>query len=137
MKFALKDPMLVSARVEGERGAVRELSAVLDLNAPYCTILAQDAIDLGYSQGGNKHSDQERLTPERVPRVAGMQGIQRGILVKIRRVSIGPLVARDVDALVLELEHPRFIPFDFVLGRTFLKDFKLTVEIGKGYVSLQ
>jgi len=51
MRFALKDPMLVTIRVEGRYGAVRELSAVIDFNSPYCTVLSQDAIDLGYPGG--------------------------------------------------------------------------------------
>jgi hypothetical protein len=41
-----------------------------------------------------------------------------------------------VDAVFLELEHPRFITFDFMLGRTFLNNFRLTVDGKKGYVSL-
>jgi len=136
VRFALKDPMLVSARVEGMRGIVRELSSVLDFNSPYCTILNQDAIDIGYPEAGNKHSDEERARPDRVPRFTGMSGIQRGIKVKLHKVSVGGLVARNVDAVVLELEHPRFITFDFVLGRSFLKNFKLTVDGKKRILSL-
>jgi hypothetical protein len=45
-------------------------------------------------------------------------------------------VAKNVDAVVLELEHPRHITFDFVLGRSFLKHFKLTVDVKARYVSL-
>jgi len=136
MKFALKDPMLVATRVEGKFGAVRELSAVFDFNSPYCTILSQDAVDLGYSEGGNKHNERERTHPEETPRFSSMRGIDRGIQVKVHKVSVGGLVARNVDAVVLELEHPRHITFDFVLGRSFLRHFKLTIDIKKGYVSL-
>ncbi len=136
MKFALKDPMLVSARVEGERGAVRELSCVFDFNSPYCTIINQDAIDLGYPEAANKHPEEERARPQFVTRFTSMRGIDRGIHVFLNRVSLGPLVARNVDAVVLELEHPRHITFDFVLGRSFLKNFKLTVDVGKGYLSI-
>jgi hypothetical protein len=136
MKFDLKDPMLVSARVEGVGGAVRELSSVIDFNSHYCVILNQDAVDLGYPNAANKHPDEERLHPETVHRFTSMRGIDRGIEVKLRKISLGGLVARNVSAVVLELEHPRHIMFDFVLGRTFLKNFKLTVDVKKGYVSL-
>ena len=136
MRFALKDPMLVTIRVEGRYGAVRELSAVIDFNSPYCTVLSQDAIDLGYPEGGNKHNERERTHPEETPRFTSMRGIDRGIQVKLHKVSVGGLVAKNVDAVVLELEHPRHITFDFVLGRSFLKHFKLTVDVKAGYVSL-
>ena len=79
MRFALKDPMLVTIRVEGKFGAVRELSAVIDFNSPYCTVLSQDAIDLGYPEGGNKHNERERTHPEETPRFTSMRGIDRGI----------------------------------------------------------
>jgi hypothetical protein len=136
MRFALKDPMLVTIRVEGKFGAVRELSAVVDFNSPFCTVLSQDAIDLGYPEGGNKHNERERTHPEETPRFTSMRGIDRGIQLKLHKVSVGGLVARNVDSVVLELEHPRHITFDFVLGRSFLKHFKLTVDVNKGYLSL-
>ena len=136
MKVPINDPMLVSARVEGERGVVRELSSVLDFNSPYCVILVQDALDLGYPEAGNKHTDELRARPDRVAWLTSMRGIDRGIVLKLRQVSLGGLVAKDVEAVVLELEHPRFIVFDFVLGRSFLKNFKLTVDMKKGYLSL-
>ncbi len=91
-------------------GIAREVKSVLDFNAPHCTILRRDAID---------------------------QGIQRGIIVKLHKVSVGTIVASDVDATVLELRHPRFLTYDFVLGRTFLKSCKLTVDVNKGYLSLR
>lgn len=136
MRFALKTPMLVSVRVEGKYGAVREVSSLLDFNAPYCTILFQDAIDLGYPEGGNKHQDEERMNPERAPRFTSMQGIQRGIKVTLDKVSLGSIVATNVEAVVMELEVPRFITYDFVLGRSFLKHCKVTVDVNRGYVSI-
>lgn len=136
MRFPLKDPMLVSARLEGRMGSVREVSCVFDFNSPYCTILRGDAIDLGFANAANLPQDEERVRPANVIRFTEMRGIERGIKVRLPKVSIGRLVARDVDAVVLELEHPRHITFDFVLGRTFLKNFKLTVDVGKGYVSI-
>lgn len=57
----------------------------------------------------------------------------------LSKVSLGSLVAENVDAVVLELAHPRFHTFEMILGRTFLKNFKLTVDMknGKdGYLSL-
>ena len=128
MKFPLKDPMLVTARIEGQRGIVRELTSVFDFNSPYCTILGQDAIDIGYPKGANRPSDEERDHPEDTPRFCTVSGIQRGMKITLPKVSVGPLVAKNVEAVFLELEHPRFLTFDFRLGRTFLKNFKMTVD---------
>jgi hypothetical protein len=136
MKFALKDPMLVTARLESESGVVRELTSIFDFNSPYCTILGRDAIDMGYSRAANRPSDEERDHPEDTIRFVTMSGIQRGIRVKLRKVSVGDLVARNVDAVALELEHPRFVTYDFLLGRTFLKNFKMTVDVKRKSLSL-
>ena len=139
MRFPMKQPMLVNARVEGKNGYVREVSAVLDINSPYCMILGHDALVLGYSQAANKPADHARMYPDEVPSVASLRGIERGVKIPLRKVSIGPLVATDVDALVFEFALPRTVTFDIILGRSFLKKFKLTVDMkdGKeGYLSL-
>jgi hypothetical protein len=137
VKVPLANPLLVSARLEGEHGFVREVASLIDFNSPYCVILRQDAIDLGYPHAANKHVDEERTRPDRVPMFTSWQGIQRGIAVRLHKVSVGSVVASDVGAVVLELQHPRFHTFDFVLGRTFLANCKLTVDVKKGYISLR
>ena len=136
MKLPIKVPMLVMARVEGERGTARELSAAIDFNYRYCTVLRDDATQLGFARAANLHSDEWRDHPETTPWFTSLRGIDRGILVTFPKVSVGPLTARNVDAVVLEQEYPRFVVADFILGRSFLKNFKLTVELKKGYLSL-
>lgn len=127
---------MVMARLEGERGAARELSAVIDFNYPYCTVLREDATELGFPRAANLHSDEWRDHPEQTPWFTSMRGIDRGIMVTFPKVSVGPLVARNVEAVVLEQEHPRFVVADVILGRSFLKNFKLIVDLKKGYLSL-
>ena len=136
MRLPLANPTLVSARVEGPLGFVREVSSVLDFNSPYCVILRVDAVDLGYPHAANRHVEEERHRPDRVLTFTSLQGIQRGILVKLRRVSVGRAVATDVDAVVLELSHPRFLTYDFILGYSFLKNFRVTFDAKKGHISL-
>ena len=139
MRFPIKEPMVVSVRIEGKNGYARELSAVLDINAPYCMVLSQDAIVLGYSAAANKPNDHARYYPDEVPSMTGLRGIERGIKVQLKKVSIGPLAATDVDALVFETGLPPKVYFDMILGRTFLKNFKFAVDIKggkKGYFSL-
>ena len=65
-----------------------------------------------------------------------MRGIERGIKVTLRKVSVGRLVATDVDALVLEMQPTRLGTFEVILGVTFLKNFRLTVDMKNGYLSL-
>lgn len=136
MRLPLTSPMMVTARVEGQYGIVREVTAILDFNAPYCTILRADAIDLGYPHAASRHVEEERHRPDRVITFTTMQGIQRGIVVKLTKVSLGQAVATDVEAVVLELSRPRLINFDFALGMTFLRNFRFAVDAKKGYVSL-
>jgi hypothetical protein len=135
----MKQPMLICTRVEGKNGYVRELTAVLDINSPYCMILGHDALVLGYSVAANKPADHLRMYPDEVPSLASLRGIERGIKIPLMKVSIGPLVATDVDALVFEFSLPRTVTFDLILGRSFLKNFKVTVDMKdgkKGYLSL-
>jgi len=134
LRFALENPLLISARVEGQWGIVREVSSLVDFNSPYCIMLRQDAIDLGYPHAANKHVDEERTRPDRVPTLTSWQGIQRGIIVRLNKVSVGSVEAHDVDAVVLEMQHPLFHTFDFVLGRTFLKSCKLSIDVKKGFI---
>ena len=136
MRFPLKSPMLVAARLEGQNSYVRELSAVIDFNSPWCIIPRQDALDLGYPEGANQVVQWEKVHPDKVPRFLTLRGIERGIKVSLRKVSVGRLLATDVDALVLEMPTSRFGTFDVILGGTFLKNFRLTVDMKKGYLSL-
>ena len=139
MRFPIKEPILVSVRIEGRNGFARELSAVLDINSPYCWVLAHDAIVLGYSAAANKPQDHARYLPDEVPSMTSLRGVDRGIKVPLKKVSIGPLVATDVDAVVFETGLPPKVYFDMILGRTFLKNFKFNVDIKeekKGYFSL-
>jgi hypothetical protein len=136
LRFPVKEPMLVSVRVEGKNGYVRELSAVLDVNSPYCMVLSQDAIVLGYSAAANKPSDHARYYPDEVLSMTGLRGIERGIKIFLKKVSIGPLAVNDVEALVFENGPPPKVIFDMILGRTFLKNFKFAVDLKdsrKGY----
>ena len=141
--------MILMSRVEGPGGVVtRELSSVLDPNFAYSVIFSKDAIDLGYPEAAARPKEVEKMHPERVPWILEFRGIERSVMVRLAKVSIGKLVARDVDALVVDtqIHHSvhesdrlvlaHMIPVDLILGRTFLKHFKMTTDIGAGYMSL-
>jgi hypothetical protein len=129
--------MILMSRVEGPDGVVtRELSTILDPNFAYSVIFSKDAIDLGYREAAFRPKEFEKTHPESVPWVLEFRGIERTVKVRLAKVSVGRLVARDVDALIMELDLARMIPVDLILGRTFLKNFKMTTDIKAGYLSL-
>jgi hypothetical protein len=141
--------MILMSRVEGPDGLVtRELSTVLDHNFAYSVIFSKDAFDLGYPEAAFRPKEFEKTHPDRVLWVNEFRGTARSVLARLAKVSIGRLVARDVDALLVDTQiqysvHEsgrlilaRMIPVDLILGRTFLKNFKMTTDIKAGYLSL-
>lgn len=136
MKFALKDPMTVFARAKGMNGAVRELKAVMDFNWPYCVISSKDGMALGYLEAALRARDWEKTHPDKVPYVQNFRGIERSILVNLPEVHLGNLVARDVGAIMLDMDLPLRVPIEMILGRSFLDNFKFTVDGRRGYISL-
>ena len=128
--------MIVWCRVRGPRGRTRELSAVLDFNSAYCLMLRQDAIDVGYPEASHSHGTWRTARSDRAPLVVGLRGIERTILLTLKEVSIGELAARDVDAIVLEYDQSPSLPFDMILGWTFLRNFRLEVDPASSYLSL-
>ena len=129
--------MIVSCRVEGPSGAVRELSALLDFNSRYCVMFARDAMDIGFQETGNRPREWQSLYPDRAPFLLGLRGIERAILITLKSVGLGSLVAHDVDAVTMEMEPSRLLPFDVVLGRSFLDNFKMVYDGRRGYLSLE
>jgi hypothetical protein len=129
--------MVVYARVKGQNGKVRELSSVIDFNSPYCVVLVpRHAVNLGIIEAALRPRDLQKSHPNSVPYLLDLRGIERSILLKLPEVSLGKLVARSVDAVVLELGVPRMLPFDLVLGRSFLQNFKLTYDAKGGFLTL-
>jgi hypothetical protein len=136
MKFKLKDPMIIAARVEGKQGRVRELSALLDFNTHYSWILRYDALQLGYPEVNHRPEDYKSLASWTTPEIITMRGIELSILVRLTKVSIGKLSATNVNTFILALNMPLDYPVDLVLGRSFLDKFKLAYDPKAGYLSL-
>ncbi len=102
--------MILMSRVQGPDGVVtRELSSVLDPNFAYSVIFSRDAIDLGYPEAAIRPKELAKAHPERVPYILEFRGIDRSVMVRLAKVSIGKLVAKDVDALVVDTQIPRSI----------------------------
>jgi hypothetical protein len=136
MRFALKDPMLVFARVKGPNGRTRELRSVLDFNSPCCLIFPKDALRLGYPEAVIRPRDWQKTHPDRVVYFLDFRGIERTVLMKMSKISLGDLEATNVETGVYEVPLPHLLPFDLILGRSFLQNFKIRIDSEKGYISL-
>lgn len=120
--------MLVMCRIGGTVNRTRELTALVDFNSTYCMIFAHDAVFLGYSDVANRAREWREVFPHKTPYLTSFRGVERGILIKLKQVSIGPLSAEDVGAVSLEFEPSTLLPCDFILGRSFLDKFKVTYD---------
>ena len=128
--------MFVFARLKGQNGVVRELRSVMDFNSPYCVIFSRDGLALGHLEAVLRPGDWRKVHPEKVPYMFGFRNLERAILLNISEVSLGRLVAKDVGAVILELDLPLRLPVEMILGRTFLDHFKMTYDATRGIVSL-
>jgi len=120
--------MLVTCRVKGVGKKTRELTATFDHNYAYCLMMRKDAIDLGYSNASYPHGSWLEFRPDEAPLVLGLRGVERTILIALKEVSVGELKAEDVDTVVLEYDQPPLMPFDIVLGWSYLKNFKFAID---------
>lgn len=123
-------------RTLGRNGKARDVGALLDFNYHYCCISRDAAVELGFPEGASTASNYAALRPDLVPTIVGMRGMEKGILITLPKVSLGPLEATDLETIVFELGLPPLLPADIVLGYPFLKNFKLSVDFKRGYVSL-
>jgi len=137
MKFVLKDPMILFARVKGKNGKIRELSTLLDFNSHYSWMLRKDGVDLGYPEVINRPEDYESVAMRKTPHVLSGRGLEQGILAQLNEVTIGSLTARNVEAIALKLDIPLMLPIDLILGRNFLNNFRLVVDPIAGSLTLE
>jgi hypothetical protein len=128
--------MIVVCRTWGRNGKARDIGALIDFNYHYCCISKSAALDLGFTEGAARASDYAALRPDRVPTIIGFRGLERGMLITLPKVSLGPLEVTNVETIVFEMDLPMFLPADIVLGYPFLKDFRVTVDGRAGYMSL-
>jgi hypothetical protein len=136
MRFKLTDPMIIKARVKGKFDRTREISALLDFNTKYTWILRLDAIHLGYVEANNRPEDYKSIAPNTTPEILSLRGMELSIMIDLVEVSIGNLKSKNVKAFILPYNVPLNLPIDLVLGRSFLKDYKLTIDPKAGYLSL-
>jgi hypothetical protein len=129
--------MILVARVKGSNGRVRELSSAIDINHEYCSMYRKDAIDLGYQEDLNTSLDEiTRTKKEAVLVVLSFRGLEIGTLLNLQEVAVGNLVAKNVETVALKMDIPFMTPVDMILGRSFLRNFRLSVDPKNNYFSL-
>jgi hypothetical protein len=137
LKFRIGKPLTVICRLSGPSGFVRELQAAIDPNFEFCSLLRQDAAILGYPSVTYRPVDLRAIAGiQGTPGVVDSRGLEMGTKIKLKEVSVGRLKARDVETVVLYNEFPILYPVSAMLGRSFLANFKLTVDYKAGSFTL-
>ena len=126
----------IFCRVKGPTDKVRELSAILDYNFHYNVIFGRDVLELGYKVASIPHKEREKKEADRVPYVIDLRGILRGSIVTLKEVSLGTFVFKNVDAILLELDIPQFVPVDLILGRPFFDNFRFELDLNEKSLQL-
>jgi predicted aspartyl protease len=127
---------MLFCRLKGPNGAVREVPAIISPSFTYCTILRSDAARIGYPSVTSRPEDLRDAFPHDVLNIITSKGIEIGTFIKLSEISVGPLKAENVEAMVMRAEFPQMIPVAVFLGRSFLKNFKLEVDPKSGTFSL-
>ena len=127
--ISANEPITLFVRIKGNKGT-RELRAILDTGSQFCVVPMVDAIQLGYDA---------YFVPGDEPGEGTIVATQGCIIesreIVLEEISVGDLVAKDVQAFCHEL--PRISGLEVVLGLSFLKNFKTTIDYKKGVLTLE
>jgi predicted aspartyl protease len=127
MNISLSPVPSLFAKVNGRNGT-RELRAIVSPSSNYTVISLRDALQLGYSVIWR--------SPASSAIAITLGGIMRTAKLKLDEVSIGAgFMAKSVEALSYELPEPSGV--DMILGKSFLKDFKLTFDYSKDTLCIE
>ena len=132
IELPLKTPITLFVKIKGERGE-RELQAILDTHATHMTIPYQHAVQLGYNPLFDPISPM--IKDGRETTVSTIAGDLIVSTITLQKVEIGDLVAEEVEAIVWDT-HQDF-GVEMVLGISFLKNFKTTLDYEKGILRIE
>ena len=115
----------VFARIEGRNGKLREFQALVVPSAEYCMLPKVDAFQLGFPEAASVDA---RVPLPNTYTFASYNAYGRGTVIKIPRVDIGSVSAKDVEFLAFDLLQT--LGFDVVLGRSLLWQMRLELDFG-------
>jgi len=131
MKIRLdrENPATFFVRVRGPRG-VRELRAILDTGSTLCTIPITDARELGYATFYDPIVNKgEGVYTVSLTGIMDLEGLT------LEEVAVAGLSSKDVAAVACHL--PRLGGIDVILGVSFLKHFKITLDYENGWLNME
>ena len=129
LKIQPDKPITLFVRVKGRKG-IRELRAVLDLGSEYSIIPLQDAVKLGNIAFWNPDPEPSELTYA-VTNACIIEGYE----VVMEEIGVADAVAKNVKALAYDI--PKLAGVEAILGLSFLKNFKTTIDYKKGYLTIE
>ncbi|MDG6901420.1 MAG: hypothetical protein JRM80_05605 [Nitrososphaerota archaeon] len=114
-------------RIVGRKGRSRELRAILSTGSYYCSVPMIDAYRIGYPDAIIYSNVTGQIEAERPEWAVTLSSLIQAPLVVLDEVSIGNAFrAENVEALAYH--PPEEAEVEVVLGRSFLKNFKLTYD---------
>lgn len=122
-------PLTLFVRIKGPN-CVREFRAIIDTGSDLCVIPKEDLHDMGIDASFDPMCDHVS-TNYRICNSCYFEAES----VMLDKVMIGDIEASNVEFLVLTL--PRDGGIDVILGRSFLKNFKTTVDYKSGYLTIE
>lgn len=120
MIFKLNLPIVIErVKVEGP-SASREVDLILDSGARFVSLSWEVLEDIGYAPV---------IVSERV-KIVTANGVIEVPLLKVKGISIGELFTEEVEVICHTI--PELAEVDGLLGLSFLKSFKVTMDFRKG-----
>ena len=116
--------IVLSITLEGE-DAEKKIDMALDTGATYTMIPWEIAEILGYNPGASK---------ERIPLITA-SGVERAPLITLKSISVLGKGADNVQTVVHNLPEKSYV--DGLLGLSFLKRFRLSLDFRAGILELE
>jgi len=116
--------IVLSITLEGE-DIEKKIDMALDTGATYTMIPWEIAEILGYNPGASK---------ERVPLITA-SGVERAPVIILKSISVLGKDADNVQVVVHDLPEKSYV--DGLLGLSFLKKFKLSIDFRAGILELE
>ena len=122
-------PLTLFVRIKGPV-CTREFRALIDTGSDMCMIPLYDARDMGMEN----HYDPNMGSNPDYMRICSNCYFEAETLI-MEKVMIGDIEAENVEFVSWTL--PRDGGIDVILGRSFLKHFKLTVDYKEGFMTIE